>query len=49
MSCDGAFHTRRFHTAIVNGGGTAVISNRKNGRLWEKDAFGVLPVSWTAG
>ena len=34
---DGAFDTRRCHTAIVDRGGTAVIPIRKNGRLWKED------------
>lgn len=34
---DGAFDTRRCHTAILERGGTAVIPIRKNGRLWNED------------
>ena len=34
---DGAFDTRRCHTAIGDRGGTAVIPIRKNGRLWKED------------
>lgn len=34
---DGAFDTRRCHTAIVNRGGTAIIPIRRNGRLWKED------------
>ena len=34
---DGAFDTRRCHTAILDRGGTAVIPIRKNGRLWKED------------
>ncbi|MFC0280490.1 IS5 family transposase [Falsigemmobacter intermedius] len=34
---DGAFDTRRCHTAILERGGTAVIPIRRNGRLWEED------------
>lgn len=34
---DGAFDTRRCHTAIVNRGSTAVIPIRKSGRLWKED------------
>lgn len=34
---DGAFDTRRCHTAIVDRGGTAVIPVRRNGRLWKED------------
>ena len=34
---DGAFDTRRCHTAILERGGTAVIPIRRNGRLWKED------------
>ena len=34
---DGAFDTRRCHTAILDRGGTAVIPIRKNGRRWKED------------
>jgi hypothetical protein len=34
---DGAYDTRRCHTAILERGGTAVIPIRKNGRLWKED------------
>ena len=34
---DGAFDTRRCHTAIFERGGTAVIPIRKNGRRWRED------------
>lgn len=34
---DGAFDTRRCHTAIPERGGTAVIPIRKNGRRWRED------------
>ena len=34
---DGAFDTRRCHTAILDRGGTAVFPIRKNGRLWKED------------
>ncbi|WP_366926938.1 transposase [Pseudogemmobacter hezensis] len=33
---DGAFDTRRCHTAILERGGTAVIPIRKNGRRWRE-------------
>ncbi len=36
---EGAFDTRRCHTAILDRGGTAVIPIRKNGRLWTEDCF----------
>ncbi|WP_435170913.1 IS5 family transposase [Falsirhodobacter sp. 1013] len=34
---DGAFDTRRCHTAIVDRGGTAIIPIRRNGRLWKEN------------
>jgi hypothetical protein len=34
---DGAFDTRRCHTAILDRGGTAVIPTRRNGRRWRED------------
>lgn len=34
---DGAFDTRRCHTAIFERGGIAIIPIRKNGRLWKED------------
>lgn len=34
---DGAFHTRRCHTAILQRGGKAVIPIRRNGPLWKED------------
>lgn len=34
---NGAFDTRRCHTAILDRGGTAVIPIRKNGRLWKEN------------
>lgn len=34
---DGAYDTRRCHTAILERGGTAVMPIRKNGRLWKED------------
>ena len=36
---DGAFDTRRSHTAIVDRGGTAIIPIRKNGRLWKENCL----------
>ncbi len=38
MTADGAYDTRRCHTAILDRGGTAVIPIRRNGRLWKEDA-----------
>ena len=37
MTGDGAFDTRRCHTAILDRGGAAAIPIRKNGRLWKED------------
>ena len=37
MTGDGAFDTRRCHTAILERGGTAVIPIRRNGRRWKED------------
>jgi hypothetical protein len=37
VTADGAYDTRRCHTAIVERGGTAVIPIRKNGRPWKED------------
>lgn len=34
---DGAFDTRRCHSAILARGGTGAIPIRKNGRLWKED------------
>lgn len=34
---DGAFDTRRCHTAILDRGGTAIIPICRNGRLWKED------------
>lgn len=37
LTGDGAFDTRRCHTAILERGGTAVIPIRKSGRRWRED------------
>jgi len=37
LTGDGAFDTRRCHTAILERGGTAVIPIRWNGRRWRED------------
>lgn len=34
---DGAYDTRRCHTAILDRAAAAVIPIRKNGRLWKED------------
>nr|WP_245155800.1 IS5 family transposase [Paracoccus ravus] len=34
---DGAYDTRRCHTAILDRGGTAIIPIRRNGRLWKEN------------
>jgi hypothetical protein len=37
VTADGAYDTRRCHTAIIERGATAIIPIRKNGRLWKED------------
>ena len=37
VTADGAYDTRRCHTAIVNRQGTPIIPIRRNGRLWKED------------
>ena len=37
VTADGAYDTRRCHSAILERGGTAIIPIRKNGRLWKED------------
>jgi hypothetical protein len=37
VTADGAYDTRRCHSAINARGGTAVIPIRKNGRTWKED------------
>lgn len=37
VTADGAFDTRRCHTAIVERGATAIIPIRKNGRPWKEN------------
>ena len=37
VTADGAYDTRRCHSAIIARGGTAVIPIRKNGRPWKED------------
>ena len=37
VTADGAYDTRKCHTAIVERGGTAIIPIRKNGRPWKED------------
>ena len=37
VTADGAYDTRRCHSAIIARGGTAIISIRKNGRPWKED------------
>jgi IS5 family transposase len=37
VTADGAYDTRRCHTAIADRGATAIIPIRKNGRPWTKD------------
>ena len=37
VTADGAYDTRRGHSAIIARGGTAIIPIRKNGRPWKED------------
>jgi hypothetical protein len=37
VTADGAYDTRRCHSAIIARGATAIIPTRKNGRLWKED------------
>ena len=37
VTADGAYDTRRCHTAIIERGAAAIIPIRKNGRLWKED------------
>lgn len=37
VTADGAYNTRRCHTAIIEREATAIIPIRKNGRLWEEN------------
>jgi hypothetical protein len=37
VTADGAYDTRRCHTAIIDRQATAIIPIRKNGRLWKED------------
>ncbi len=37
VTADGAYDTRRCHTAIIDREATAIIPIRKNGRLWKED------------
>ncbi len=37
LTADGAYDTRRCHTAIINWQATAIIPIRKNGRPWKED------------
>ena len=37
VTADGAYDTRRCHTAIIERGGTAIIPIRRNGRAWKED------------
>ncbi|SDJ63607.1 IS5-like element ISPth1 family transposase [Salipiger marinus] len=39
---DGAFDTRRCHSAILARGGTGIIPIRRNGRLWKEDCPAAL-------
>ena len=37
VTADGAYDTRRCHTAIIDHQATAIIPIRKNGRPWKED------------
>ena len=37
VTADGAYDTRRCHSAVISRGGTAIIPIRKNGRPWKED------------
>lgn len=37
VTADGAYDTRKCHSAIIERGGTAIIPIRKNGRPWKED------------
>ena len=37
VTADGAYDTRRCHTAIIDREATAILPIRKNGRLWKED------------
>ena len=37
VTADGAYDTRRCHSAIIVRGGTAIVPIRKNGRPWKED------------
>jgi hypothetical protein len=39
ITADGAYDTRKCHSAIVEHGGTAVIPIRRNGRAWKDDCL----------
>jgi hypothetical protein len=42
VTADGAYDTRRCHSAIIARGGTAIIPTRKNGRPWKEDCPAAL-------
>jgi hypothetical protein len=42
VTADGAYDTRRCHTAIIDRQATAIIPVRKNGRLWKEDCPAAL-------
>jgi len=41
VTADGAYDTRRCHTAIIDRQATAIIPIRKNGRPWKEDCLAV--------
>ena len=44
VTADGAYDTRRCHSAIIARGGTAIIPIRKNGRPWKEDCPAALDI-----
>ena len=42
VTADGAYDTRRCHTAIIDRQATAIIPIRKNGRPWKEDCPAAL-------
>ena len=43
MTADGAYDSRRCHSAIIACGGTAIIPIRKTGRAWKEDSPAARP------
>lgn len=49
VTADGAYDTRRCHTAIIDRQATAIIPIRKNGRAWKKDCPAAVARNNTLG